>query len=316
LARDADWSPPCGAAAQVPAGDDAAARRFFESTFVPLRAGDNGNPAGLFTGYYEPELAGSRSREGRFPAPLLKRPADLVTVDLGEFRPNWRGERTAGRVEKGRLVPYAGRAEIEKGALAGRSLELAWADPVELFFLQIQGSGRVVLADGSVLRVGFDGQNGHSYVPIGRLLAERGAIPREEVTMQSIRAWLREHPGEAPALLAQNPSYVFFKELRGEGPNGAQGVTLTPGRSLAVDRSFIPLGAPVYLAAAEAPVDGSRIERLLVAQDIGGAIRGPVRGDVFWGHGPEAERIAGMMKAKGAYYLLLPPSLAARAGAP
>jgi membrane-bound lytic murein transglycosylase A len=167
-----------------------------------------------------------------------------------------------------------------------------------------------------VLRVGFDGQNGHPYVPVGRLLAERGAIPREEVTMQSIRAWLREHPGEAPALLAQNPSYVFFKEMRGEGPNGAQGVTLTPGRSLAVDRSFITLGTPVYLAAEEAPVDGGRIERLLVAQDTGGAIRGPVRGDVFWGHGKEAEQIAGMMKAKGAYYLLLPPSLAARAGAP
>jgi membrane-bound lytic murein transglycosylase A len=173
-----------------------------------------------------------------------------------------------------------------------------------------------VFGDGTVVRVGFDGQNGHPYVPIGRLLAERGALVRDEVTMQSIRAWLAAHPAETPALLAENPSYVFFRELQGDGPLGAQGVALTPGRSLAVDRSFIPLGTPVWLAAGGAPLPDGRIERLLVAQDTGGAIRGPVRGDVFWGHGAEAERIAGMMKARGAYYLLLPPALAARLGAP
>jgi membrane-bound lytic murein transglycosylase A len=317
LVRDqpGDWQGPCAAASAVPPGDDAAARRFFEATFRAFRAGDNGNPVGLFTGYYEPEIAGSRVRDARFPAPLLKRPSDLVTVDLGEFRPSWRGERTAGRVEKGRLLPYASRSAIENGALAARGLELFWANPVDLFFLQIQGSGRVALPDGTVAQVGFDGQNGHPYVPIGRLLAERGAIPRENVTMQSIRAWLRDHPGETASLLAENPSYVFFRELSGEGPVGAGKVPLTPGRSLAVDRSFLPLGIPVFLDAEEASEPGGRLRRLLIAQDTGGAIRGPVRGDVFWGHGGEAERRAGIMKARGAYYLLLPGSLAGRMSA-
>jgi membrane-bound lytic murein transglycosylase A len=314
LVRDQpeDWQAPCAAASAVPPGDDAAARRFFETNFRAFRAGDNGNPTGLFTGYYEPEIAGSRIRLPGFPAPLLKRPPDLVTVDLGAFRPSWRGERTAGRVEKGRLVPYASRKAIENGALAGRGLELLWADPVDLFFLQVQGSGRVALPDGKVARVGFDGQNGHPYVPIGRLLAERGAIPRDEVTMQSIRTWLHDHPAEAAPLLDENPSYVFFREISGEGPTGAGKVALTAGRSLAVDRSFLPLGIPVFLDAEDSSEPGGRLRRLLVAQDTGGAIRGPVRGDVFWGHGAEAERRAGMMKARGTYYLLLPGSLAGR----
>jgi membrane-bound lytic murein transglycosylase A len=308
----ADWQPACTAAAQVPDGDDEAARGFFAAEFVPLRAGNNGDSAGLFTGYYEPEIAGARRREERFPAPLLKRPADLVSVELGAFRPVWRGERLAGRVEQGRLVPYASRAEIMHGALDNRRLELLWADPIDLFFLQVQGSGRVRLGDGSIVRVGFDGQNGHPYVALGRILAERGVMTLDEVTMPRLRDWLRTHPDEVPALLAANPSYVFFREVTGEGPLGAQRVALTPGRSLAVDRSFVPLGAPVFLDI-EDPLDGSaRLQRLVVAQDAGGAIRGPVRGDLFWGAGPEAERRAGMMKSRGNYYLLLPKALAAR----
>jgi membrane-bound lytic murein transglycosylase A len=221
-------------------------------------------------------------------------------VDLGRFRPAWRGERIAGRVDKGNLVPYSSRAEIEQGALSGRGLELAWAaDTIETFFLQIQGSGRVRLADGGELRVGYDGQNGHPYVALGRVLIDRGLLPREQVTMQSIKAYLRAHPDEAAALMRENPSYVFFRELSGDGPVGAQGVALTPGRSLAVDRAFVPLGAPVWLVAED-------IARLLVAQDTGGAIRGPVRGDLFWGHGAEAEARAGAMKARGRAWLLLP----------
>jgi membrane-bound lytic murein transglycosylase A len=305
----ADWRAPCEAAARTPPDE---ARRFFEAAFAPFRAANNDDPQGLFTGYYEPEIEGVRAPGGRFTAPLLRRPADLVAVDLGEFRPAWRGERTAGRVENGRLRPYATRAEIEAGALAGRGLELLWADPVDLFFLQIQGSGRVALPDGSLVRVGYDGQNGRPYVPVGRLLAERGVLPREEVTMQAIRGWMAAHPAEAAALMRENPSYVFFRELAGDGPVGTLGAALTPGRSLAVDRAFMPLGPPVWLALEAAPTPDGTLRRLAVAQDTGGAIRGPVRGDLFWGAGPEAERRAGMMKATGTYYLLLPKAVAAR----
>ncbi len=306
----ADWRPAC-AAAETTA--PASARAFFETAFLPFAAANNDRRAGLFTGYYEPELRGSRRSGGAYATPLLRRPPDLVSVDLGRFRPAWKGERTAGRVVDGVLVPYQSRAEIAAGTLAGRGLELVWVDdPIDAFFLQIQGSGRIVLAEGGgMMRVGFDGQNGHPYVPIGRVLVERGELPRDGVTMQSIRRWLAAHPDQIPALLAQNPSYVFFRELPfAENPIGTQGVELTPGRSLAVDRGFVPLGVPLWLDLADAP-DG-RGRRLVVAQDTGGAIRGPVRGDLFWGHGEAAAAHAGMMRTQGEYYLLLPRSVVDR----
>jgi membrane-bound lytic murein transglycosylase A len=313
----ADWRAPCATAARLDPADDAAARRFFEAEFEPFRLANNNDPAGLFTGYYEAELRGSRRREGLFTTPLLKRPADLVMVELGRFRPAWRGERIAGRVENGQLAPYASRAEIERGALAGRRLDLFWVDdPVDAFFLQIQGSCRIRLPDGSVARVGYDGQNGQPYVPIGRLLVERGVLSRDDVSMQTIRAWLAAHPGEAAALMDENPSYVFFREMAGavdgEGPLGAQGVALTAGRSLAVDRAFLPLGVPLWLDLADPAERNGRLRRLVIAQDTGGAIRGPVRGDLFWGFGPHAAERAGMMKDRGTYYLLLPRNVAAR----
>ena len=313
----ADWRAPCAEAALLAPADAAAARRFFETAFLPFKLANNANPTGLFTGYYEIELRGSRRREGGFTSPLLKRPADLVMVELGLFRPAWRGERIAGRVENGQLKPYASRAEIERGALAQRGLELFWVDDaVDAFFLHIQGSGRVRLPDGTVARIGYDGQNGHPYVPIGRLLAERGALPRDEVSMQTIRAWLAAHPGEAAALMEENPSYVFFREIAGPadagGPLGAQGVALTAGRSLAVDRAFLPLGAPIWLDLEDPAEGNGRLRRLVVAQDTGGAIRGPVRGDLFWGFGPQAAERAGMMKDRGTYYILLPHDVAAR----
>jgi membrane-bound lytic murein transglycosylase A len=311
-----DWRAPCAAAAQVDPADADAARRFFESAFTPFAAANNDERTGLFTGYYEAELHGSRQREGKFTTPLLKRPPDLVMVELGLFRPAWRGERIAGRVEAGQLKPYASRAEIERGALAQKKLELFWVDdPVDAFFLQIQGSGRVVLTDGSVVQLGYDGQNGQTYVPIGRLLADRGLLPREDVSMQSIRTWLAAHPNDAAGLMNENPSYVFFRELHGDGPLGAEGVVLTPGRSLAVDRGFIALGAPIWLDAPDPAEAGGRLRRLVVAQDTGGAIRGPVRGDVFWGYGAAAAERAGKMKDRGSYYLLLPNAVAARRNA-
>jgi membrane-bound lytic murein transglycosylase A len=308
-----DWRAPCAASAAIDPADDAAARRFFESEFRPFKLANNDDSTGLFTGYYEAELRGSRSREGPFTTPLLKRPADLVMVELGLFRPAWRGERIAGRVEAGQLKPYASRAEIERGALAQRNLELFWVDdPVDAFFLQIQGSGRIRLPDGSTARIGYDGQNGRAYVPIGRLLADRGELPRDTVSMQTIRGWLAAHPDKAAALMDENPSYVFFREMAGDGPLGAQGVVLTAGRSLAVDRAFLPLGVPLWLDLEDAAEGNGRLRRLVVAQDTGGAIRGPVRGDVFWGFGPEAAERAGMMKDRGTYYLLLPREVAAR----
>jgi membrane-bound lytic murein transglycosylase A len=312
----ADWRAPCAAAVNVPEADDAAVRRFFEVEFVPFRLANNDDPTGLFTGYYEAELKGSRKREGPYATPLLKRPADLVMVELGQFRPAWRGERIAGRVENGQLKPYASRAEIERGALAARRLELLWVDdPVDAFFLAIQGSGRVILPEGVVVQLGYDGQNGHPYVPIGRLLYERGELPKDQVTMQSIRAWLASHPDRAAALMNENPSYVFYREIAGDGPIGAEGVALTPGRSLAIDRAFLPLGAPLWLDAEDPAEGNGRLRRLVIAQDTGGAIRGPVRGDLFWGYGKEAAERAGMMKDRGAYYLLLPRNLAARRSA-
>ena len=315
----ADWRQPCAAAARIGEDDDAA-RQFFESEFAPFALHNNDAAVGLFTGYYEPQLRGSLVADERYTVPLYRRPPDLVTAKLGAFHPELSGRRITGRVREGRLVPYPSRAEIDGGALANRDLELVWVDdPVAAFFLHIQGSGRVELSDGTLIRVGYGGQNGHAYVAIGRELVERGALTQESVSLQSIRAWLRAHPAEAAALMAANPSYVFFRRLEGEGPVGAEGTVLSAGRSLAVDRRYLPLGVPLWLDAM-APTTGSGpdrpLRRVVIAQDTGGAIRGPVRGDVFWGHGAEAEAVAGHMKHEGRYYILLPLAVADRAVAP
>ena len=316
----ADWRRPCASATRIGDGDDAAARRFFESEFAPFAVLNNDAEAGLFTGYYEPRLHGSLVADTRFTVPLYRRPPDLVTAKLGAFHPELSGRRITGRVREGRLVPYPNRAEIDDGALAGRDLELVWVDdPVAAFFLHIQGSGRIELSDGTLLRVGYGGQNGHAYVAIGRELIERGALTAESVSLQSIRAWLQTHPEEAAALMAMNPSYVFFRRIEGEGPVGAEGTVLSAGRSLAVDRRYLPLGVPLWLDATAPPPTGTGpdrpLRRVMIAQDTGGAIRGPVRGDVFWGHGAEAEAVAGHMKHGGRYYLLLPLAVADRIAA-
>ena len=310
-----DWQGVCAAAATV---EESRARAFFEERFTPFAVSDSGSPEGLFTGYYEPQLAGSRIPDERFRHPLHKRPTDLVTVDLAMFDKSLEGRRIAGKIEGGRLVPYPDRAEIDAGALKGRKLELLWvADPIDKFFLQIQGSGQVVLPDGGIVRVGYADQNGHPYRAIGRDLIEMGELTRENVSMQSIRDWLDRHPEAAPALMAKNASYVFFRELQlpadAEGPPGAQGVPLTPGRSVAVDRRFLPLGLPVWLdTTAPWPAGERPLRRLFVAQDTGGAIKGVVRADVFWGAGPEAAHVAGHMKSSGRYWVLLPKEVVPR----
>ena len=301
-----DWWTPCAAAARL-GNDDDAARAFFEQYFTPYLAGNNGAAEGLFTGYYEPLLHGALERGGPYQTPILQRPPDLVSVDLGRFRPAWHGEHIAGRVVNGALIPYPARAAIERGALDDMNLALLWVDnPIDAFFMQIQGSGRVELPDGSMIGLGYVGQNGQTYVPIGRVLIARGALTPETTSLQSIRAWIEAHPNEGAALMDENPSYVFFRRIEGDGPVGGEGVVLTPRRSLAVDPNFIPLGAPLYLAASGGAIN---LERLMVAQDVGGAISGPVRGDVYWGFGPDAEAKAGAMRARGNYYLLLPKTV-------
>lgn len=310
-----DWRPVCAAAVDLPAGDRTAARRFFESRFRPWAARNNRNPFGLFTGYYEPLLHGSRKRGGKYTVPIYTRPPELVMVDLGRFREDLEGKRIAGQVVNGDLMPYPDRRQIEAGALAGRKLEIVWVDdPIDAFFLHVQGSGRVQLAEGGELRLGYAAQNGHPYTAIGRELINRGALPPEKVSMQTIRAWLQAHPEKIPEVLERDASYIFFREIEGDGPFGAEGVPLTPRRSLAVDLRYLPLGVPIWLVCGTpSPHEGEpdrKIERLMMAQDTGGAIQGPVRGDVFWGFGDEAEAVAGRMKHRGRYWLLLPKSLA------
>jgi membrane-bound lytic murein transglycosylase A len=301
-----DWRRACAALARISA-NTAIARRFFEQWFDPFLVSNRSQASGLFTGYYEIELRGSRSRTGAYQTPLYSKPKDIVSVNLGQFNSEWSGKKITGRVIADRVVPAQTRREIDNGALSGRGIEILWVDnPIDAFFLHIQGSGRVVLEDGSIVRVGYAGRNGHKYVAIGRELVKRGAIAKQSVSMQSIRSWLRVNKTDAQAVMQLNPSYIFFRQLQGPGPVGAQGVVLTPGRSLAVDRRFIPLGVPIWLATTS-PLDPSEpLNRLVIAQDTGGAIKGPVRGDLYWGHGENAALNAGFMKSRGRYYVLLP----------
>ena len=306
----------CAAARALPPGDDGAARAFFESSFTPYSAADRSATEGLLTGYYEPELAGRRRRKAPFVHPLYRDPGGRQVVDLGEFKADLAGRKITGFLRGGRFRPFYDRAEIEAGALARRGLELAWvADPVALFFLQIQGSGRIRFDDGQLLRVGYSGQNGHDYTAIGKVLIERGELEREAVSLQTIRAWLAAHPAEAAGLMNRNRSYVFFRVLAG-APEGAAGAELTPERSLAVDPAFWPYGAPLWIAserpaAPELGTPATPLTALVVAQDTGGAIRGPLRGDLFLGPGAAAEAVAGRMKQPLRLWLLWPRALGA-----
>jgi membrane-bound lytic murein transglycosylase A len=307
LTQPADWAGPCAEAATPTAAADPAG--FFARALAPVRVGDG---QGFATGYFEPELAGGRSRSAAAPHPLYRAPPDLVEAELGAFAPDLARRTLRGRVEGSRLVPYHDRAAIEAGALAGRGLELAWvADPYELFFLHIQGSGRIHLPDGAVLRVGYAGQNGHRYVAVGRLLVERGILPRGQAGMEAILAWMRANPAAATALMHENPSFIFFRELTGPGPLGSLGVALTPGTSIAADPAFLPPGAPALVATTTA--DGP-FARLMVAQDTGGAIRGANRIDIFFGAGADARRLAGVQSAAASLTLLLPRASAERLG--
>ncbi|HUR43897.1 MAG TPA: murein transglycosylase A [Aestuariivirga sp.] len=303
------------------AQDATDARRFFEQNFQPLRVSDPNRPEGLFTGYYEPEADGSRAPSKTYPVPLYGKPADLVAFDAATEK---RLGLSYGRVIAGKPQPYFTRKEIEHGALAGRGLELVWLrDWADAFFMQIQGSGRVRLADGSLLRLAYAGKTGQPYTGIGGLLVERGAFSRDEMSMQATRAWMAKDKKAARELMWENKSFVFFREVDVAdphlGPPGAQKVLLTPRRSLAVDRSIWMFGTPVWLDTVTPSGAKGRSEifrHLMIAQDTGTAIKGHVRGDVFWGAGEQAALTAGHMKSQGVMIVLLPKDLARELIAP
>jgi len=307
------WRDACRPTESPEAPDAPAIRAYFEASFVPYRvATADGNMQGMITGYYEPLLRGSRDRRAPYVHPLYAPPDDLLVIDLALVAPETKSLRLRGRLDGRRVVPYFSRAEIENGLAAVAGKEIVYIDDaIAAFFLQIQGSGRVRLDSGEVLRIGYADQNGHPYQSIGRYLVEQGALKLEEASMQGIQAWARANPARVVELLNQNPSYVFFRELplaADSGPIGALGVPLTAERSIAVDPRFIPLGAPVYLATTR-PDSDAPLERLMLAQDTGGAIRGAARGDFFWGTGEDAGRLAGRMRQQGRMWVLLPKEM-------
>ena len=303
------WRAACARVATLGDPDAKAIRAFFEANFVPYRvANADGSVQGLVTGYYEPVLRGSRERRAPFVHPLYAPPDDLLVIDLASVAPDTRNMRLRGRIDGRRVVPYWSRAEIESGQAPVGGKELVYVDdPIEAFFMQIQGSGRVRLANGEELRIGYADQNGHPYLSIGRYLLDQGELQPGQASMQGIQAWARANPARLAELLNHNPSFVFFREVEPSpaGPVGAQGLPLTAARSIAVDPRFIPLGAPVYLSTTQ-PNSALPLERLVVAQDTGGAIRGAVRADFFWGTGAEAGAAAGRMRQQGRMWVLLP----------
>ena len=319
IGKQEAWREICASAAELNHPDRDAGRRFFEAHLTPFQVVNiDGDEAGLITGYYEPLLKGSRTRSARYRFPVYGLPEDLLVVDLSDVYPELKGMRLRGRLDGRRVVPYYDREQIELGRAPVAGKEIAWVeDPIELFFLQIQGSGRIALDNGEVLLVGYADQNGHPYRSIGRLLIERGELSLDKASMQGIKTWARAHPDKVADLLNHNASYVFFREQPAglPGPLGALGLPLTPRRSVAVDPALVPLGAPVFIATTW-PLSSKPLNRLMLAQDTGGAIRGAVRADFFWGFGPAAAREAGRMRQQLRMWVLLPLSPAAQGARP
>ncbi|NVM77947.1 membrane-bound lytic murein transglycosylase A [Duganella sp. SG902] len=310
LIKQATWKEPCTIARSVNANDERAIRTFFETFLEPNQViAPDGATDGLITGYYEPLLHGARKKGGPYQTPLYKVPDDMVTIDLASVYPELKGMRLRGKVVGKKVVPYATRADIESANFSGK--ELLWVDdPVESFFLQVQGSGRVQLSDtGETVRVAYADQNGHPYKSIGKYLVEKGELTLEQASAQGIKAWIAGHPTRMQELFNVNPSYVFFKEEKlpdpKVGPKGSLGVPLTPQRSVAIDATQLPQGAPVFLSTTQ-PNSDIPLQRLVMAQDTGGAIRGAIRVDYFFGFGTEAAENAGRMKQRGSIWVLLP----------
>jgi len=308
LKNKVEWQKTCAEATDT-ARDDASLRRFFEAHFTAYAViNPDGTAEGSITGYYEPLLRGSRKSSSQYRFPVLGVPDDLLVVDLSEVYPDLKNLRLRGRVDGRRVVPYYNRADIEAGKSAAAGHEILWVDDaVELFFLQIQGSGRVALEGGETVRLSYAEQNGYPYRSVGRLLVERGELTLDQASMQGIKAWGMRNPDKLPELLGNNASYTFFREvpLDANGPPGALGVPLSAGRSLAIDPRVVPLGAPVFVSTTW-PNSSLPLNRLMAAQDTGGAIKGAVRADFFWGSGDVAAAQAGRMRQNGRMWVLLP----------
>ncbi|MFJ1268079.1 murein transglycosylase A [Legionella lytica] len=306
-----DWQPACVAALNIDSITDKSAKSFFEEWFQPVEFFDPETGPGLFTGYYVPTIKGSYTKSKEFSVPLYETPDDLVTSDLGMFSGDLKNRRIVGRLVKKQLVPYYTRAQINRGALKDKAKVLVWINsPIDRLFLEIQGSGLIELEDGERLSVGYDAQNGQPYTAIAGVLIRKGIMTRDNASMQAIKRYLTKHPKQLHPVINQNKSFVFFRKMNQGVALGAQGVWLTPGYSLAVDKQWIPLGTPLWLNTTRPnslkPDENKPMQRLMIAQDTGGAIRGKIRGDVFWGDGDRATSIAGHMKNTGHYWLLLP----------
>ena len=307
----AAWQDICRKLVASPPLTNIKARQFFKDHFTPYEVWGRKGRNGLFTGYYEPILRGSFKKHKPFLIPIYKRPDDLISINLGDFKKDLKGEILMGRIEKNKIIPYYKRAEIENGILNQKKAEIVWVDnAIDAFFLHIQGSGQIQMDNGQVIRVGYAAKNGQPYTAIGREMVRQGALTKENVSMQSIRSWLEENPEKADSVMNLNTSYIFFHKLKegSDGPLGAEGVPLTPCRSIAVDRKKIPYGVPIWLDADD-PDWEDRLQRLMIAQDTGGAITGAVRGDFFWGSGKKAAHKAGLMKSKGRFWILLPKTV-------
>ena len=322
LIRQAHWKGVCETAGTLGKAPSAGpARQFFEQHFTPWQISNpDRSTEGLVTGYYEPVIRGSRTRSEQYAWPIHGLPEDMLKVELGDVYPELKHLRLRGRLVGNRIVPYWSRAELNQRQDQLTAPVLLWAsDPIELFFLQVQGSGRVELPDGRLVRIGYADTNGHPYQSIGRWLVAQGQLPLEKASMEGIKRWAQENPARLRELLGVNPSYVFFNELpsSNDGPTGALGVPLSAGRSIAVDPRSVPLGAPVFLATTQ-PLSNKPLRRLMLAQDTGSAIKGAVRADFFWGLGPAAGQEAGRMRQQGRMWVLLPkgytPPTAARQG--
>jgi membrane-bound lytic murein transglycosylase A len=309
IGNRAEWRDTCQAARKIATPSIAGARRFFETHFQAYRAlNADGSDEGLITGYYEPLLHGSRKPSARYKHPLYAVPEDLLVVDLAELHPELKGMRLRGRLDGRRVIPYFTRGEIDRKEPVVAAKVLFWVDdPIDLFFLQVQGSGQIHLNTGERVRVGYADHNGHPYRSIGRYLIDRGELTLEQASMQGIKAWAKQNPGKLAEVLSHNASYVFFRELPSNlsGPLGALGVPVIAGRSIAVDPRYIPLGAPVYLSTTW-PNSKRALQRLMMAHDTGGAIRGGVRADYYWGFGEQAGVQAGRMRQMGSMWVLLP----------
>ena len=300
-----DWHDVCTSIAGL-TSDPTQVRTFVEANFVPYAVSDKVAGKGLFTGYFEPIVQASEQSGGAYNVPIHGLPSDHVTVHLKDFDSALAGKALVGRIEEGRLRPYPERAAIANST-GTETPVLYWAnDALDVFILQVQGSGIVELPDGRRQRIGFAGHNGHDYVSIGRSLIEQNELRADAAAWQDIRAWMEQNPQRVSDLLARNRRYIFFRPIDGDGAQGAAGVALTPEHSLAVDPEFLPLNVPLWLDTVHPGPGKRRLQRLVLAQDVGNAIRGPVRGDLYWGVGPEALALAGRMKSPGAYYLLLP----------